>query len=159
MAINCDMVIASSSAPLGLPEVKRGVVAVAGALPRLVRVVGKQRAMEMALTGRVYSAKAMFAWGVVNKVVDTEGMEESNRNAAVVNEAIAWAQEIAGNSPDSVIVSKQGINMGWEGCGAQEATVRTRDEWFKKIEGEDNMMEGIMAFVEKRKPEWVGSKL
>ena len=160
MAINCDLVIAASTAVLGLPEVKRGVVALAGALPRLVRVVGKQRAMEMCLTGRAYTAGELWRWGAVNHVVDVKGEEGvEGVNKRVVNEAVRWAVEVAGNSPDAVIVSRQGVGAGWEGMGVQEATDKTRRDWFSRIEGEENMVEGIRAFVEKRKPVWVGSKL
>ncbi|MCJ1286729.1 hypothetical protein MMC26_006075 [Xylographa opegraphella] len=150
MIINCDIVLASSSASIGLPEVKRGVIALAGALPRLVRTVGKQRAMEMSLTGRTLKAEEAKQWGLVNKVV--EGHE-------LLNEAIRWAEEIAGNSPDSVIVSREGVKMGWDGSGAQEGTETLKKEWYSRIDGGENMREGVMAFVEKRKPIWVDSKL
>jgi enoyl-CoA hydratase/carnithine racemase len=154
MAINADLCIASSSAQLGLPEVKRGVVALAGALPRLTRVVGRQRAMEMCLTGRAYSAQTMLEWGVVNHVVPGE-----RGNEGVVQEAVRWAEEIAGNSPDAVIVSRQGVIMGWEGISAQHGTERLVRDWYPKIDAGENMKEGVMAFVQKRKPVWVGSKL
>lgn len=160
MAINCDLVVAASSAILGLPEVKRGVVAVAGALPRLVRVVGKQRAMEMCLTGRHYPAGVMREWGVVNKVVDVPqgaGVEEVNRK--VVQEAVRLATEVGGNSPDAVVVSREGVNLGWQGIGVKEGTERLREGLYGRIEGEENMVEGVRAFVEKREPRWVGSKL
>ncbi|KAA6414832.1 MAG: enoyl- hydratase [Lasallia pustulata] len=96
ISINADMVLASAAATFGLPEVKRGVVALAGALPRLVRTVGRQRAMEMALTGRTLSAHEAREWGLVNRVV---GEGES-----VVAEAVRWAEVVGGNSPDSVVV-------------------------------------------------------
>ena len=153
MIINCDIVLASRSASFGLPEVKRGVVALAGALPRLVRVVGRQRATEMAMLGRAYSASTMLEWGVVNGVAST------TMNEGVVEEAVNWAKEIAGNSPDSVIVSRQGVKMGWEGISAQEGTERLMRDWYPKMNGGENMREGLRAFVEKRKPKWVGSKL
>ena len=153
MIINCDIVLASQSASFGLPEVKRGVVALAGALPRLVRVVGRQRAMEMAMLGRAYPASTMLDWGVVNCVVSAEA------RGGVIEEAVKWAEEIAGNSPDSVIVSREGVNLGWEGVSAQEGTERLVKDWYPKMNGGENMREGLKAFVEKRKPKWVGSKL
>ncbi|KAJ4390854.1 hypothetical protein N0V93_004453 [Gnomoniopsis smithogilvyi] len=67
VVLNCDVILAAEDARFGLPEVKRGVIALAGALPRLVRTVGKQRAAEMALLGRHYTAAEMERWGVVNK--------------------------------------------------------------------------------------------
>ena len=153
MIINCDIVLASQSASFGLPEVKRGVAAMAGALPRLVRVVGRQRAMEMAMLGRAYPASTMLGWGVVNGVVPMDS------KGGVLQEAIDWATEVAGNSPDSVIVSRQGVALGWEGISAQEGTERLMKDWYPKMNGGENMREGLKAFVEKRKPRWVGSKL
>ena len=150
MIINTDIVLASTSAIFALPEVKRGVAAIAGALPRLPRIVGKQRASEMALTGRVLKAEEAREWGLVNKVIEP---------AHLVDEAVRWAEEIAGNSPDSVIVSREGIKMAWEGRGVKEGTDRLRSEWYSKIDMGVNMKEGVRAFVEKRKPEWVDSKL
>lgn len=150
MAINADLIIASSTAVFGLPEVRRGVVAIAGALPRLIRAVGRQRAMEMALTGRQVSAEEAREWGMVNKVVAGE---------MVVEEAIKMAAEIVLGSPDSVIVSREGIKAGWEGYGVQEGTAKVANGVYKKMEGGENMREGVRAFVEKRKPRWVPSKL
>ena len=65
----------------------------------------------MCLAGRAYSAQQMHEWGVVNAVVDEGG--------DVVAEAVRWAVEIAGNSPDAVIVSRQGVMAGWDGTSAQ----------------------------------------
>ncbi|KAJ9635918.1 hypothetical protein H2199_008272 [Coniosporium tulheliwenetii] len=92
--INCDMVLASPSATFALPEVKRGVVALAGALPRLIRTVGRPRAMEMALTGRTVSAKEAESWGLINRVVEEGG---------VVEAAVEMAKSVAENSPDAVV--------------------------------------------------------
>lgn len=151
MIINADMVIASKNAVFGLPEVTIGVVALAGALTRLVRTVGRQRAVEMALTGRRVPAQEAKEWGLVNKIV--------NEGGDVVTEAIEVAKQIAGNSPDAVIVSREGINYGWEGIGAEEGTVKLLEGMYAKIEGGDNMVEGVRSFVEKRKPRYVDSKL
>ena len=68
MIINCDIVLASPSAVFALPEAKRGLVAIAGALPRLTRIVGRMRAMEMALTGRNVPAQEAKEWGLCNAV-------------------------------------------------------------------------------------------
>ncbi|PSS25525.1 hypothetical protein M430DRAFT_39599 [Amorphotheca resinae ATCC 22711] len=150
MIINADLVIAERGAVFGLPEVKIGVVALAGALTRLVRTVGRQRAMEMALTGRPLDAQEVRDWGLVNRVVEKgEGVREAVRVAVV----------IAGNSPDSVIVSREGVKMGWEGVGAEEGTRLVLENWYSKMDKGENMKEGVRSFVEKRKPEWVPSKL
>ncbi|KAJ6103606.1 hypothetical protein N7486_003828 [Penicillium sp. IBT 16267x] len=161
MIINSDLVIASSRSVFGLPEVKRGVVALAGALPRLVRTVGKQRAMEMALTGRNVLPHEAERWGLVNEVVDVGGKEVSleEGNRVLVERALAVATVIAGNSPDSVLVSREGIKLGWEGIGADEATGMLSDTWVKRLYEGENIKEGLRAFVEKRTPIWKDSKL
>ncbi|PYI10250.1 ClpP/crotonase [Aspergillus sclerotiicarbonarius CBS 121057] len=151
MILNADLVIAAEKAYFGLPEVQRGVVAWAGALPRLVRIVGRQRAMEMALTGRRVSAAEALRWGFVNEVVPAEG--------DVVKRAVEVAAQIAANSPDAVIVSREGVKLGWEGLGAEEASNRLIEDWSVGLNAGDNIKEGLRAFVEKRKPRWVDSKL
>lgn len=156
MVVNTDIVIASEKAVFGLPEVKRGVVATAGALPRLVRTVGRQRAMEMALTGRPVDAREAERWGLVNKVVGSGG---DGASSEVVAEAIRVAEIIAANSPDSVIVTREGVKMGWEGVGVEEGTRIIERDWFPKMDNGENMKEGLKAFVEKREPRWVPSKL
>ncbi|KAI9750240.1 MAG: glucose-6-phosphate isomerase [Chaenotheca gracillima] len=164
MAINADLIVADAqNAQFGLPEVKRGVVAIAGALPRLVRTIGRQRAMEMALTGRTVSASEMREWGVVNRVVagasSGDGSAEAVLQRPVVQEAIALAELIAANSPDAVIISKQGIENGWTGLGVREGSEKLQQDWGDKLAAGDNYREGLMAFAEKRPVKWVPSKL
>ncbi|KAI9835231.1 MAG: hypothetical protein M1837_003882 [Sclerophora amabilis] len=167
MAVNADLIVADADkAVFALPEVKRGVVAIAGALPRLVRTVGRQRAMEMALTGRTVSAAEMREWGVVNKLVvgekeHPEGTDGSTPidQSPVVIEAIALARLIAANSPDSVVVSKQGVEAGWTGEGVREGSASLVRDWGDKLAAGENYREGLRAFVEKRPVRWVPSKL
>lgn len=149
IAVNCDLIVASEDAKFGLPEVKRGVVALAGALPRIQKTLGKQRAAEMALVGGMYTAQRMYDWGVVNRVV---------KPGDVVREAIKIAEEIADNSPDSIIVSREGLKLGWE-VGPEKGTELLESGMFGRIDAGDNMREGVMSFVEKRKPVWRDSKL
>ncbi|XDG09041.1 hypothetical protein ABKA04_008656 [Annulohypoxylon sp. FPYF3050] len=151
MAINCDLIVAAKEALFALPEVAIGVIALAGALPRLVRSVGRQRAAEMALSGKRYSAKEMLDWGLVNEVVEEQGK--------VLDKALEWAERIAGNSPDAVIVTREGLKLGWEGVGPEQGTDLLLKGWFGKIEGGDNMNEGVRSFNERRKPVWKDSKL
>ena len=154
MVFNCDIVVAAAGATFAFPEVKRGVAAVGGALPRAARVLGRMRAMEMVLLGGEVSAERGVEWGFVNKVVgevDDEG---------VVAEAVKWAGVIAGNSPDSVIVSREGVVLGAaEGVGDLEATRRVEQGSWREVEKGENMREGVAAFVEKRAPKWKDSKL
>ncbi|KAK3390101.1 ClpP/crotonase-like domain-containing protein [Podospora didyma] len=153
MVVNCDLVVADrKKSVFGLPEVKKGVIALAGALPRLLKTLGKQRAAEMALVGRTdYSAETMRSWGVVNFVVDGEG--------AVVDEAVRLASEIAANSPDAIIVSREGLRLGWEGIGPEMATEVLEKGLYGRIDKGENMTEGVRSFVEKRSPVWRDSKL
>ncbi|KAI0541555.1 enoyl-hydratase [Xylaria digitata] len=151
MAINCDLVIATEKATFGLPEVTIGVIALAGALPRLVRSVGRQRASEMALGGKNYSAAEMLNWGLVNEV--------TNDGEDVVAAALKWAARIAGNSPDAVIVSREGLKLGWEGVGPEQGTELIMKGWYARIEGGENFVEGVKSFNERRKPVWKDSKL
>jgi enoyl-CoA hydratase/carnithine racemase len=165
MIINSDIVIASSRTALGLPEVKRGVVALAGALPRLVRTVGKQRAMEMALMGRPYTAEQAEKWGLINEIVNVDDcvvggkVDDDAVSKKVVDRAVQVASEIAGNSPDAVLVSREGVKLGWEGIGAEEGTVMLNETWVRRLYEGENIKEGLKAFVEKRKPDWKDSKL
>lgn len=99
----------------GLPEVKLGVAALAGML-RLVRTVGGQRATEMALTGRPLPA------------------DEVRVDGSVMDEAIKIAEAISANSPDSVIVSREGIKLGWEAIGVEEGTRHLTDNWYGRID-------------------------
>lgn len=161
---NLDMVIASKSAKFSLPEVKRGVVAAAGALPRLARTIGRVRAMDMALTGRVVSADEGKEFGFVNYVVEDHASplsEDENEvlQRPVVQKALAVAKDISANSPDSVVISKAGVNSGWEEGSVENAT-RVNDLLYsQKLADGENIHEGVKAFVEKREPRWRDSKL
>jgi enoyl-CoA hydratase/carnithine racemase len=150
MVANCDMVIASSSAIFSLPEVKRGIVPVAGCLPRLTRTLGLQRTTELVLMGRIVSAQLLCDWGLVNRVVEPE---------AVVSVALQIAQEMCKNSPDALVVGRQGIRLSWEASSVEEAVSSLADEWYPRLMAGSNFAEGIQAFVEKRQPTWVNSKL
>ena len=150
--INCDLVVAAKKATFALPEVKIGVVAQAGALPRLIRTVGKPRAMEMALTGRTLTADEAKEWGLINKVT-------GDGDGEVVDAAVEYAKMIASGSPDSVIFSKAAVMMGWDGIGAEDATRMSNEIWGPRLHSGDNMKEGVRSFVEKRKPQWHPAKL
>lgn len=160
VALNCDIILASEDAVFGLPEVKRGVIALAGALPRLIRTVGKQRASEMALVGRHYDARTMCTWGIVNQVIieKRDGPKEG-KGEGVLAEALRWAEEIASNSPDSVIASREGLRLGWEPLGPEVSTEVVERGIYGRMEAAENMVEGVMSFVEKRTPRWKNSKL
>ncbi|RSL38051.1 hypothetical protein CEP53_015223 [Fusarium sp. AF-6] len=151
MVVNCDLVIASPAATFTLPEVKRGVVALAGSLPRLMRQIGKQRATELALTGRTATAHELRDWGLCNLIVE-EGV-------GVVDEAIRVAKTIVDNSPDAVVITRDGLKLGWEALSADDASRAFLGGSSKRIYHGDNIQEGLTAFQERRPPRWKESKL
>lgn len=151
MVANCDLVVASTSAIFALPEAKRGIVPVAGCLPRLTRTLGLQRCTDLALTGRSVDARTLYDWGLVTRLVEAP--------ADVVDAAVKVADEMCANSPDSLIVGRKGIRLSWESGNAEEAVSVLADEWYPRLVGGANFAEGIRAFSEKRSPQWVNSKL
>lgn len=150
-AVNCDLVLASSSATFSLPEVKRGVTPLAGALPRIMKIIGKQRASEMALTGRVVSALEFRDWGLCNAVCQED--------EDVVDKALEYAKMIIKNSPDAVIITREGLKLGWEALGVADASRLFLDGWSSRVYEGENMQEGLNAFTEKRAVRWKNSKL
>lgn len=150
MVVNADIVLAAPAAKFVIQDVKVGTLACGGVLPRLVLILGMQRATEMALTGRAVGAAEARAWGLVNRVVG-EGED-------VVEKGVEMAGVVAGNSPDSVIGTREGLRKGWLGGEAVEVNERLYLGWGPHCEYE-NYHEGIRAFVEKRRPRWVDSKL
>jgi len=147
MILNCDIVIAEEDAKFALPEVKRGVIASAGGIPRLLRVSGYQLAAEMLLLGRNVSAvEARDRFRFVNEVVP---------RGRAVETAIAWALRICENSPDAVQATKHGLMLGLLRGGIDDAfTSHAWGDASKKAWLGDNIKEGLSAFVEKRKPVW-----
>jgi enoyl-CoA hydratase/carnithine racemase len=145
MAANCDIVIASERATFGLPEARRGIAAVAGSLPRLVRVLGKQRAAEISLTGLPVPASQLERWGLVNRVVEHNQLLASTLQIATA---------VSENSPDSIRVTMEGLHAGWEVASVEEASSALVDGWYQKLIAGENFREGVRAFVDKRKPQW-----
>ncbi|KAL9123850.1 MAG: hypothetical protein Q9217_006762 [Psora testacea] len=129
MVINYNFVLASKEAKFTFPEVKRGVVAIAGVLPRLPRALGRQREMEMVLTGREVGTREAREWGMVNKIAEGDNGEEKG----VVELAVQWAKEIAGNIQDAVLVSKEGVQSAWDGDGVEGATERLEEVMYKEL--------------------------
>jgi enoyl-CoA hydratase/carnithine racemase len=148
--VNCDIVLAAQEATFGLPEVRRGVAAIGGALPRLIRNIGLQRASEFALTGRTVTAQEMHEWGVVNRVVSQKDL---------IPEAVKLAGDIAKNSPDSIVCTRAGLRQGWETADVEGAVNVTLKGEFEELQKGENILEGLKAFSEKREPRWRGSRL
>ncbi|TPX16858.1 uncharacterized protein E0L32_003420 [Thyridium curvatum] len=148
--VNCDLVVAAEDAYFGLPEVKRGIAAIGGALPRLIRTIGLQRASEFALSARNVTAQEMYQWGIVNRVVPKE---------KVVEEAVKLAESIAKHSPDAIICTRAGLRQGWETASVERAVEWTLEKEFAELQKGENILEGLKAFAEKREPRWKGSRL
>ncbi|KAJ7593943.1 ClpP/crotonase-like domain-containing protein [Mycena floridula] len=146
LILNCDLVVAEESAKFALPEVKRGVLAVQGGIPRLAKIAGHQRASEMLLLGQTITAKDAYErFGFVNRIVPL---------AQVIPTALELAKAIVQNSPDSIQSTKRGLLMS-NNYGAQETVARhNRSAESTRVYKGDNIKEGLRAFNEKRAPKW-----
>jgi enoyl-CoA hydratase len=145
LAMTCDMVIASESAKFGQPEINIGVIPGAGGTQRLTRAVGKVKAMEMVLTGRMISADEALRWGLINKVVPVE---------SYLQEAKSWAKEIASKPPVAVKLGKESVLKSFD--TTIEGGLEFERKNFYLLFASDDQKEGMNAFAAKRKPEWKG---
>lgn len=141
----CDMVVASETARFGQPEIKLGVLPGAGGTQRLTRAIGKVKAMELILTGRLLTAAEVLALGLINKVVPVE---------MYLAEAFSLARDIAQWSPVAVQLAKEAVNRSFE-AHLDEGLMYERKNFYLAFASEDQK-EGMKAFVEKRKPEFRG---
>lgn len=141
----CDIIIAAESTQLGQPEINIGVMPGAGGTQRLTRAVGKQKAMEMILTGASISAKEAKDYGLVNKVVPNE---------LYLDEAKAMAREIAKKSPVATKLAKEAVLKVFD-CSIQEGLLFERKNFYMLFSSEDQK-EGMKAFLEKRQPTFSG---
>ncbi len=145
IVLSCDLVVASTLAAFGIPEVKRSLIAAAGGLFRLPRVLPRNIAMELALTGDPITAERAFAFGLVNVLCEP---------GEAVDKAIELAARISVNAPLAVRASRKVL---LEGAGAADA-----DAWaltnaeFAKVARSEDFSEGPRAFIEKRAPQWKG---
>lgn len=156
---NLDLIVSAKSATFALPEAKIGVVANAGSLPRLARTIGRHRAMEMALTGRSITSEEARDFGIINAIAEDAVEACPVLERPVTKAAMNYAAAIISNSPDSVIVSRAGVISGWEHGSAENASRLHCETWDSTMNECHNFHEGVRAFVEKRPPRWVDSKL
>jgi enoyl-CoA hydratase len=145
LAMACDMIIASETARFGQPEITIGVIPGAGGTQRLTRAVGKAKAMEMVLTGRMITADEALRWGLVNKVVPAESL---------LSEARSWGAEIASLPPLAVRLAKEAVLKSFD-TTIEGGLAFERKNFYLLFAGEDQK-EGMRAFLEKRRPEWKG---
>ncbi|KAL6229052.1 hypothetical protein BDW75DRAFT_246086 [Aspergillus navahoensis] len=151
ICLNCDMVVASPKAMFALPEVLRGLYAGAGGLARLVRNCGMQIGTELALTGRRITAQEAQRLNLINRISDT--------HESVLNEALNLAQQISNNSPDAIIVSREGVREAWESGSVEQASRLTAERFSRPLMRSENIRIGLEAFAAKKQPQWVDSKL
>jgi len=150
-----DILLAAPNAKFGQPEVNIGTITGGGGSQRLARAVGKSRAMELVLTGRMWSAQEAAAWGMASRVVGGGKGEGEGDGAAVVREAVALAGEIAGKSQIAVQAQKEAVNAAYE-QGLSEG-LRTERRLFHMTFATADQKEGMAAFAEKRKPNFTDS--
>jgi enoyl-CoA hydratase len=143
LAMQCDIIIAADNAKFGQPEIKLAVIPGIGGTQRLTRAVGKAKAMDMILTGRMMDASEAEKSGLVARVVPAANLME---------EAMKVAETIANMSLPSVLAGKEAINRAFE-AGLSEGVVFER-RIFHALFATQDQKEGMKAFIEKRKPVW-----
>ncbi len=140
LAMMCDFIIASSTAKFGQPEITLGVIPGMGGSQRLTRAVGKAKAMDLCLTGRMMDAAEAERSGLVARVVEPERLLE---------EAIAAAEKIAAFSAPAVLMAKESVNRAFELTLAEG--LRFERRLFHSLFATEDQKEGMVAFAEKRK--------
>ena len=143
LAMMCDIVIAAEGARFGQPEIKLGIIPGAGGTQRLPRAVGKAKAMDLVLTGRMMDAAEAERAGLVSRVVPADKL---------IEEALAAAAQIAEFSLPSVMMAKESVNRAFESPLAEGMLFERR--LFHALFATEDQKEGMAAFVEKRKPKF-----
>jgi enoyl-CoA hydratase/carnithine racemase len=145
LALACDMIVASESAEFGQPEILLGIIPGGGGTQRLARVLGKQRAMELVLTGRRIDAAEAERLGIVNQVAPKNGWLDA---------AVELASVVAARPPLAVRFAKQAVLAADE--SPLSAGLEQERRLFELAMATEDRVEGMTAFVEKRKPEFRG---
>ena len=143
LAMMCDFIIAADNAKFGQPEIKLGIIPGAGGTQRLPRAVGKAKAMDLALTGRMIDAAEAERSGLVSRVVPLDQLMTETLGAALM---------ICSYSQLAVLAAKESVNRAFESGLADGVMFERR--MFHALFGTADQKEGMKAFVEKRKPEF-----
>ncbi len=143
LAMMCDFIIASESAKFGQPEIKLGIIPGAGGTQRLPRAVGKAKAMDLALTGRMMDAAEAERAGLVSRVVPTDKLME---------EALGAALMVCSFSQVATMAAKESVNRSFEGTLSDGIAFERR--MFHALFATADQKEGMDAFVNKRKPQF-----
>lgn len=141
LAMMCDMIIAGSNAKFGQPEITVGIIPGAGGTQRLVRAVGKAKAMEMCLTGRQMTAEEAEKVGLVSRIVEPDEL---------LKEAVKVANKIADMSGPMAMMIKECVNKSFEVSLAEGVSFERRQ--FHSCFATEDQKEGMNAFIEKRQP-------
>jgi enoyl-CoA hydratase len=141
LAMMCDFIIASHTAKFGQPEITLGVIPGMGGSQRLTRAVGKSKAMDLILTGRMMDAAEAERAGLVSRVVAPDRL---------LDEALEAAAKIASLSRPSVLMAKEAVNRALE--TTLEEGLRFERRLFHSLFSTEDQKEGMTAFIEKRKP-------
>jgi enoyl-CoA hydratase len=144
LAMMCDFIIASETARFGLPEITLGIMPGAGGTQRLPRCIGKAKAMDLILTGRMMEADEAERCGLVARVVPPERL---------LDEALSAAEKIAAYSRPIVMMAKETVNRAQETTLAEG--VRFERRLFLSMFATEDQKEGMAAFIEKRKPNFL----
>jgi enoyl-CoA hydratase len=142
-ALAADFIIASDTAKFALPEITLGIFPGVGATQRLTKLVGKSKAMEMILTGRMMDATEAEQLGIVVRIVKPDQL---------MIDAMATAEKIASSSGPAVIAAKRAVNEALE-LSLADGLKRERAMFYNRFDSSDQK-EGMAAFLEKRKPEF-----
>jgi enoyl-CoA hydratase len=143
VAMMCDLIIAADTAKFGQPEITIGTIPGAGGTQRLTRAVGKAKAMEMCLTGRMMDAEEAERAGLVARIVPA---------ADLVEDAVKTAQTIAGMSRPIAMLAKESVNRAFESSLSEG--IRFERRMFHATFGTEDQKEGMAAFADKRKPDF-----
>ncbi len=143
LAMMCDFIIAADTAKFGQPEITLGVLPGAGGSQRLTRLVGKSKAMDMCLTGRMMDAGEAERAGLVSRVVAA---------GELMQETLETAAKIAAMSRPAAMMVKESVNRAYETTLAEG--IRFERRLFHSVFATEDQKEGMAAFAEKRKPEW-----
>lgn len=146
LAMICDLIVASETARFGQPEIKIGVMPGAGGTQRLTRAIGKARAMEMVLTGKLLTADEAFNYGLINMVVPVE---------LYLHQALELSGKIAEMSPVAVKLAKESVNKAFD-THLDEGLQFERKNFYLLF-ASDDQKEGMDAFISKRNPNFKGN--
>eukprot|EP00435_Cladocopium_sp_Y103_P077827 s1_g1566.t1 len=143
LAMMCDFMLAGDNARFGQPEINLGVIPGIGGTQRLTRFVGKSKAMEMCLTGRMMEAEEAERAGLVSRVVPKESL---------LDEALKAAETIAGKSLPVAMMAKEAVNRAYEVTLSEGIQFERRV--FHSLFATEDQSEGMAAFVDKRSPQF-----